>query len=315
MKISQIYDKYYPPFCYVKTNSGKEFRVWCRSIRDWSICFRSEFKTKYKGVSKSMYYTQKKVRDIIKDYCDKEEKKLINTSLKTFFDKLQKAANRGRSKMLNWRTYDLWKEIEKHPFLKNGNPAAAALEWYRKDIVEDTSLHIKGNLLRQGFLYTFNYDTPKYESVLDFFDTQPLVISFGPTETSLGMRDIGINLHLYPPRIRRIIMYKVFEIYRKMYKDQLFAKNPKEIPVKWIDIKKPLEKYGVAFGVRMYIPSLRTNAIQFLYEHWASAIYLPSKRIAKKTQAELEKLWAEFVKDQRKKNGPAKDLNESWRKS
>lgn len=311
MKVSQIYDKYYPPYMYVKLDSGMEFRVWVFSQRDWGIVERSKFS----GTSKSMKYTQKKVRDIIKNYCSQSEKSVVETSLKSFLDKLQKAAERGRSKMLNWRTYDLWKEIEKHPFLKNGNPAAKALEWYRKEISTDVSLHSKGKLLRQGFLYTFNYDTPKYESVLDFFDTQPLVISFGPVETSLGRRDIGINLHLFPPRIRRIIMYKIFEIYRNLYKDQLFSKNPSEIPVKWIDLKKPLEKYGIAFGVRMYIPNLRTNTIQFLYEHWASAIYLPSKRIAKKTQAELEALWAEFVKNQKKTNGPGKDLNESWKNS
>ena len=311
MRVSQIYDKYYPPYMYVKLDNGMEFRVWTRSSRDWGIVERSKFD----GVSRSMKYTQKKVRDIIKNYCSQSEKTVVETSLKKYFDRLQKAAERGRSKMLNWRTYDLYKEIENHPWVKKGNPAAKALEWYRKEIATDTSLHNKGQLLRQGFLYTFNYDTPKYESVLDFFDTQPLVISFGPVETSLGKRDIGINLHLYPPRIRRIIMYKVFEIYRNLYKDQLFSKNPKEIPVKWIDLKKPLERYGIAFGIRMYISELRTNTIQFLYEHWASAIYLPSKRIAKKTQAELEALWAEFVKNQKKTNGPGKGLNESWKNS
>lgn len=311
MKVSQIYDKYYPPYMYVKLDSGKEFRVWARTSRDWGIIERSKFK----GIARGMKYTQKKVRDIIKSYCSVSEKKVVETSLKKYFDRLQKSADRGRGKLLNWRTYDLWKEIENNPWVKKGNPAAKALEWYRKEIATDTSLHHKGQLLRQGFLYTFNYDTPKYESVLDYFDTQPLVISFGPVETSLGQRDIGINLHLYPPRIRRIIMYKVFEIYRNLYKEQLFAKNPKTIPVKWVDLKKPLEKYGVAFGVRMYIPSLRTNTIQFLYEHWANAIYLPSKRIAKKTQAELEALWAEFVKNQKKTNGPGKGLHESWRNS
>lgn len=311
MRVSQIYDKYYPPYMYVKLDNGMEFRVWTRTSRDWSIIERSKFD----GVSRSMKYTQKKVRDIIKNYCSQSEKKVVETSLKKYFDRLQKSAERGRAKMLNWRTYDLYKEIENHEWVKKGNPSAKALEWYRKDIMTDTSLHNKGQLLRQGFLYTFNYDTPKYESVLDYFDTQPLVISFGYVETSLGKRDIGINLHLYPPRIRRIIMYKVFDIYRNLYKGQLFAKNPKEIPVKWIDLKKPLEKYGIAFGIRMYISELRTNTIQFLYEHWASAIYLPSKRIAKKTQTELEALWAEFVKNQKKTNGPGKGLNESWRNS
>lgn len=312
MKVSQIYDTYYPPYMYIKLNSGLELRVWCRG------------KNKFNWIERSKYDIGKKIQDTgivkflnwLKPKCDANEKKILQTKLKPILKKLEDAGVRLYKKVRSWRDYDLWKEIENHAWAKSGNPAAKALEWYRKKIKIDKDYHFKAKLLRQGFLYTFNYDTPKYESVLDYFDTQPLVIAFGSAQTSLGLRDIGINLHLLPPRIRRIVMYKVFEMYRNHYKDQLFKNRNKQVPVgvTWKDIARPLEKYGIAFAIRMYIPELRTNAIEFMYDDWASAVYLPSKRLSKITQEELEKLWQKFVRDQHKK-GEGKGLKESWRMS
>lgn len=309
MKVSQIFQKTYSPYLYIKFESGKELRVW------------ADNKNKFGWVERQNYdYTRAgklgivQMLNIVKSYSSKTEQKLL-PQLKTIFQELEKSAVRLRQKVLNWKTYDLWKEIENHSFKKTGNPSTKALDWYHKTVMVDSDLFLKGALLKQGFLYTFNYDTPKYESVLDFFDTQPLMISFGPIETSLGKRDIGINLHLLPPNIRRIVMYKIFEMYRNLYKDQLFAKNQTTVNVTWKAIAKPLEKYGIGFAIRMYISDLRKNVIQFRYEQWASAIYLPSKRLAKVTQIELERLWAEYVKKQKLDKGPGKNLNESWIKS
>lgn len=310
MKVSQIFQKAYPPYVYIKFESGKEVRVWSHTSRNYSWVFRGDFK----GISVSMKLGINQVINALKPLCSKNEQKLL-PQLKNILQTLGKTGDRLRSKMLNWKTYDLWKMIETNPFLKSGNPDQKALEWYRKSIMNDTDYHFKAKLLRQGFLYTYNYDTPKYESVLDYFDTQPLMISFGPIETSLGRRDIGINLHLFPPRIRRIIMYKIFEMYRNHYKDQLFTKNQQVVNVTWKAIAKPLEKYGIAFGIRMYIPELRRNVIEFKYEDWKDAIFLPSKKLSKITQLELEDLWAKFVHNQKKNKGPGKDLNESWKNS
>lgn len=309
MKVTKIYDNYNPAYTYIKFNSGETVRVWCYSAKDFGWATKP-----YPKVHKSMKLGMNQLIANLKQFMDASELKSIS-KLKEFIQKLQKAGIRTRGRVLNWREYDLWKEIENSPFLKGGNPNAKALEWYKKYVARNPDYFIKAALLQQGFLYTFNYDTPKYESVLDYFDTQPLVISFGPIDTSLGKRDIGINLHLLPPRIRRVVMYKIFEMYRNMYKDQLFVKDPKTVQVTWKAIATPLLKYGIAFCIRMYIPSLRKNTIRFKYEDWASAIYLPTKRLAKTTQEELEKLWAQFVRKQQLEKKPAGNLNENWKRT
>lgn len=309
MKVSRIYAEYNPVYAYIKFNSGTQLKIWCMAKNNFGYSEKP-----YPRIMRSMKLGIVQLLNILKKYCDATELKSV-TKLRKFLDRVHEEGIRTAGKVKNWRDYDLWKEIENSPFLKGGNPQAKALAWYRKDVMNNEVYFSKANLLQQGFLYTFNYDTPKYESVLDYFDTQPLVISFGPIDTSLGKRDIGINLHLLPPRIRRIVMYKIFEMYRNMYKEQLFSKDPKTVMVTWKAIATPLLKYGIAFAIRMYIPELRKNAIRFRYEDWAKAIYLPSKRLAKTTQEELERLWAKFVKEQQTKKTSAKNLNENWKNS
>lgn len=309
MKVTRIYDDYSPVYTYIKFNSGDTIMVWSYGANNFGWANKP-----YPRIRKSMKLGIMQLFNALKQFMDKTELK-SKSKLEEFLRKLQKAGERAHGRVLNWREYDLWKEIENSPFLKGGNPNAKALEWYKKYVARNPEYFTKAALLQQGFLYTFNYDTPKYESVLDYFDTQPLVISFGPIDTSLGKRDIGINLHLLPPRIRRVVMYKIFEMYRNTYKDQLFAKDPKTVQVSWKAIATPLLKYGVAFAVRMYISDLRKNTIRFKYEDWAKAIYLPTKRLAKTTQEELEKLWAQFVRKQQLEKKPAGNLNENWKRT
>lgn len=310
MKVTKIYSDTYPPYTYLKLDSGEEYEVWSLGKNKFSWRERKPKKSLFTAIQNTGI---QKIISFFKPLLTSDELKYIG-KLKSHLQKLEDEGIRTRKKVLNWKTYDLWKEIENHEWLKSGRPDKFAIDWYRNKISVDKDYHFKAALLRQGFLYTYNYDTPKYKDVLDYFDTQPLVIAFGSIQTNEGLRDIGINLHLLPPRIRRIVIYKIFEIYRNSYKDQLFAKRSalKVVQVNWKQIAVPLFKYGAAFAIRMYIPELRRNTIEFKYEDWSSAIYIPSKKLSKITQTELENLWRKFVKDQNKKG---MKLSESWSNS
>jgi len=232
----------------------------------------------------------------------------IRQSLKS---KVLKPTERAIQKLkYSWVDYDLWRLIHEHPWLKSGAPQKKAIEWYRKSIMTDRDYHYRGKLLQQGKLYMFDYDTPKYADTLAFFDTQPLVISIGPIVTSEGVRDLGLNMHLLPPRIRRIVMCQIFEMYRNRYRDQLFAKKQDNVPVKWQAIVDPLRKYGLEFCIRMYIPELRKNVIEFRYDDWKNAIYIESKGYKKITVEALQKEWASFVRKNKDKR-----LNDNWQRS
>lgn len=211
----------------------------------------------------------------------------------------------GKTKA-SFRDYDIAQEILNNKWAKTPNPAAEAVNWYRKTIIPDTKLHFKAKLMLQGHLYIFDYDNPKYEDVLDFFDTQPLVLSLGSVKTEQGWRDIGINMHHLPPRIRTHVMISIFERYRRVYGKDIYDKNQSPAPVKWKEIAGPLFEMGIGFAVRMYIPERRKNVIEFKYEHWKDAIYIPSKGYKRITLEQLQLKWSEFVHKQHLR------LNEHW---
>lgn len=206
----------------------------------------------------------------------------------------KKLQNKMQKLKYSWKTYDLWDLIHKHPWLKETNPYKKARDWYIK-ISRDEMHHLRGQFMVPGKLYIFNYDTPKYQDVLPWFDTQPLVLSLGPIKTKEGIRNLGLNMHLLPPTIRRIVLVKIFEMNKSIYKDQLFNEVQKQVPVKWQELIKPLEKYGIAFCIRMYIPELQRNIVEFKYEEWKDAIYIESKGLNKITFEELRIEWANFV--------------------
>lgn len=209
-----------------------------------------------------------------------------------------------------WREYDLWKEIHNNPWLKKSNPYAEAKQWYIKEIARDSEHHIKRQFLMPGKLYMFNYDDPKYKNILPWFDTQPLVIGLGPIRTSEGIRVLGLNMHLLPPTIRRIVMVKIFEMNKALYKAELFEKNQKPVLIKWKALVAPLEKYGIEFCIRMYIPELQKNVVEFRYDEWYKAIYIESKGMSKISFEALRVEWANFV--HKSKN---KALKENWEKA
>lgn len=306
MQISRIYQQAFPPYLYLKLNSGKEFRIWAHNSRNYGLIERKLWKwntSQKKGL--------RMVVAEIEKYCDKDEKaKNIIEQLTTRLRELGQLGSRLQKRVHDWKTYDLWKEINNHAWRKKGQPSRLAFDWHQQYVKKDSEFYYKYRLLKQGFLYTYRYLTPKYADVLDFFDTEPLVISFGEIKTELGLRDIGINLHLLPRKLRAIVMYKIFELNRNYFKEQLFQRPQKPIPITWEQIKKPLEKYGIAFAVRMYIPELKTEVIEFPFENWKDAIYLESREYKKKTIEQIEQLWKEFV---RKEN--LKGLNESWIRS
>lgn len=212
-----------------------------------------------------------------------------------------------------FKSYDLYKEIKNHPWNKSFG-LISAKRWYN-DYKKDKNNWLQGQLMRQGHLYMFDYKEPKYKDTpqLPWFDENPLVLSLGPIKTSLGWRTININLHLLPPITRRIVLSRIFEFNKNRYKGLMGLKNQKVVMVKYKDIIEPLEKYGVAFAIRMYIPELQKNIIEFKIEDWKNAIFLESKKLNGITIKGLQKDWSEFVKE-RKKNGSI-NLNSNWMKS
>lgn len=191
--------------------------------------------------------------------------------------------------------YNFWKNMHDNEVAKSANPASTAVHWY-KSYSKDTDVQLKREFMKQAHLYIFDYPDPKYKDILKFFDTQPLVLCLGQTTSvEYSKNNIGINLHLLPPKVRRLVLFEVWRLYSTAFKKNLYTENTKEIQIPWEMLKKHLEKYGIGFAVRTYIPPRQKNVIEFRYEDWSKAIWIPSAGYSKITAPELEKEWRAFV--------------------
>lgn len=114
--------------------------------------------------------------------------------------------------------------------------------------------------LLPGQLVCFHYSEPKYKEELEYYDASPLTLFCGITRTNDGnIREVGINLHLYPPFTRMRMIDIIYEHFKPW-----FVKNFNEVtgkPNTWISYSelKHIMKHNMklGFGVRMYIPTLR----------------------------------------------------------
>lgn len=214
---------------------------------------------------------------------------------------------------LNVRTgyYSMRTRIIKNPWVER-RPASEATKWLFNHVFEKPSLYkYNKKLMYQGGLFMFDYENPKYKdtSVLPYFDKYPLVLSLGPVVTNEGPRNLGFNLHLLPPKIRIVVIASVFEIYKRLYRYQIFIKQESPVQIRYQQIVSALERYGVKFCVRMYIPNRMTQIVRFPIKEWHKAIFIPSRGYYGIKAAELTNTWKRFCR----KNGFAGLENINWK--
>lgn len=214
---------------------------------------------------------------------------------------------------LNIRTgyYSMRTRLKNNPWVRE-HPASKAYSWLFKTVFKHPEIYrYNRRLMYSGGMFTFNYRNPKYAgtSVLPWFDKFPLVISLGPHETNLGLRNLGFNMHLLPPKIRLIIMCSIFELHKRMYRFQVFMKQNKPVNVDYRLIIKNLERYGIKFCIRMYIPNRQTQIVCFPIKEWHKAIFIPSRGYDGIRARQLIKEW----KDYNRKNGIHISENLDWK--
>ncbi len=214
---------------------------------------------------------------------------------------------------LNLKTgnYSMKTRIMKNPWI-NSRPASKAIKWLFRDVFKDAPTYrYSKRMIYQGGLFIFEYFNPKYKgtSVLPWFDKYPLVISLGPVMTNNGPRNIGFNLHLLPPKVRIIVLCAVFELYKKLYRYQIFFKQDKPVKIHYKQIIKILERYGVKFCVRMYIPQRMNQIVRFPLKDWHKAIFIPSRGYDDIKANKLIQEWRKFCR----KNNFSTRENIDWK--
>ena len=150
--------------------------------------------------------------------------------------------------------------------------------------------------LLPGQLCVFNYAEPKYKEELEYYDKTPFVLYFGLTRTKEGnIREVGINLHYFPPHTRARILNTSYEVFKTYFKQQF--NDPIHKPNRFIDynkLKALMSRYNkIAFGVKMYIPVLRGNSYVILTRLLPTACYTEG-HFSKATLQQIFRFWRQF---------------------
>lgn len=150
--------------------------------------------------------------------------------------------------------------------------------------------------LLPGQIVLFGYAEPKYKEELEYYDKTPLTLFCGITRTEDGnIREIGFNLHYYPPKIRARILNTTYEVFKTHFKKHFNEASDK--PAGFINykaLKHLLKSHNkIAFGIKMYIPVLRGKSYVIPTRLLPTACYTEG-HFSKATLAQIQKYWRQY---------------------
>ncbi len=217
------------------------------------------------------------------------------------FDKIGDFVRQKFNKFTTKISYNFWdeltgKSVAGNKIATDANPRKAALQWFR-DYSRNIDNKYQKRVMRPGLMYAFEYFDPLGKKTLEYYDRRPLDICIGSYLTKAGeLREVAINLHFLPQKVRLIVMFQIFTMFRSRYKENLFEKDMKPVPVNWKAIVKPLKQFGIGFAIRSYVPNLKKNVIEIKQEDWKYAAYYQPNDFVRSDVVKLEEEWRKYVK-------------------
>lgn len=163
-----------------------------------------------------------------------------------------------------------------------------------KFIMENKNITAK--YLLPGQICMFSYNDPKTIDELEYWDKTPLTLFFGAFRTKNGdIREIGLNLHYYPPFTRRKILVKVYETFKSYF--QKCFNHPQHKPNMFMDYKTLKHLIGrdskIAFGVKEYVPMLRGITYVIPTKMLPIAFYTEG-HFSRATIMQVQQFWRQF---------------------
>lgn len=190
------------------------------------------------------------------------------------------------------KDYIFLENINEHPFAKKPTLVRSKLAY--KTLIEN--LKPTKKYLLPGQICLFNYYEPKYKEDLDYYDKTPLVIFFGITRDKKGnIREIGLNLHYYPPYVRAKILNTIYNVFKRYFIK--YFNEPSDKPNTFISYNTLMRIINrnkhLAFGIKMYIPVLRGTSY-VIPTKLLSTAYFTEGNFSKATLQQIFKFWRQF---------------------
>lgn len=190
------------------------------------------------------------------------------------------------------KNYVFLEDINDHPFSKK--PALVRSKLAYKTLIEN--LEPTKKYLLPGQICLFNYYEPKYKEDLDYYDKTPLVIFFGITRDKKGnIREIGLNLHYYPPYARAKILNTIYNVFKRYFiKYFNEASDKPNTFISYNTLMRIINRNKhLAFGIKMYIPVLRGTSY-VIPTKLLSTAYFTEGNFSKATLQQIFKFWRQF---------------------
>lgn len=191
------------------------------------------------------------------------------------------------------KDFSLIKEIRKEKLYKNNVEVRDAR--VRKWVDENFQPSNQGKIM-PGQLIMFNYFEPATKEELEYYDAMPCTIFFNEFKTQNGeSRVLGFNLHYYPPKMRYIIIDRIFSIFKPIYEKSW--NSPLKQGMTYMQYKmllQQLQEQGLGFGVREYIPNLIHNIKPIPPKDWSKVVFTEG-RFKKRTREQILNYWRTWV--------------------
>ena len=190
------------------------------------------------------------------------------------------------------KDYDIREEIEQHPLI-NRPTLIRSKQAYQAIMKEGTTTK---KYMLPGNIYCFHYFEPKLKEELEYYDRTPLILSVGITRTNDNViREIGFNLHYYPPFARKQILAHTYEVFKPWFDDQFNDVNHKASKFISYERLKHIMRTNLrlAFGIKMYVPVLRGTTWQIPTRLLTTAFYTEG-HFSKATMMQVFRFWRQF---------------------
>lgn len=190
------------------------------------------------------------------------------------------------------KEFNLSEAINDHPLAKRPTSIRSKLAY--KELIANCKPSKRYML--PGWMCLFGYSEPKLKEDLEFYDRSPLVLFFGITRTKEGnIREVGINLHYYPPFTRLRILKKAYEVYKPFFDDNFNSMTGKPNKfISWSQLEAiNKHNYKLGFGVKMYIPVLRQTTWMVPTRLFQTAFYTEG-HFSKATMQQIFRFWRQF---------------------
>ena len=188
--------------------------------------------------------------------------------------------------------YVLEDAINKHPLGRKPTNIRSKLAY--KELLHQIKPTTK--YLLPGQLVVFNYLEPKLKEDLEYYDRTPMVLFCGLVRTKDNtIREIGLNLHYYPPFARARILNKAYEVFKQYWKVNFNESKHKPNNIISYQQLKHVMRHNLklAFGIKMYIPVLRSTSLVIPGRLLSTAFYTEG-HFSKATLQQIFKFWRQF---------------------